>query len=80
MELRQQAVERRLDPRNVPSSAQLPGDLRRRRFAVSARGNATAFGGVAVAAQLIDAVGLKQSVEERVKLLRAIVPIGMQPM
>jgi hypothetical protein len=67
---RKRRISSRIDPRQVPSGVELPSDYGRRRFEVTTRGNVTPFGGVALAAQLIDGLGLREEINGSLSLLR----------
>ena len=67
---RKRRIASRIDPRQLPSGVGLPSEYGRRRFAVTTRGNVTAFGGVALAAQLIDGMGLREEINASLSLLR----------
>lgn len=67
---RKRRISSRIDPRQVPSGVALSPGHGRRRFEVTARGNVTPFGGVALAAQLIDGLGLRDEINASLDLLR----------
>ena len=67
---RKHRIASRLDPSRIPAGVRLPSDFRRRRFEVSTRGNVTPYGGVALAAQLVEALGMRQEIDASVTLLR----------
>lgn len=67
---RKSQVASRINPRQLPARVQLGKEFGRRKFDMTMRGNVTAFGGVALAAQLADHLGLREELDTSVQLLQ----------